>query len=88
MRVDIIATSGIIEYKAVEIEPTDTPIQFKKRFYPKHNSGIIFVGLLWDESRLQVEYGDGQRYEFSYELIRTPSTSSNDELYEAFKDLV
>ena len=44
--------------------------------------------LVWDESRLQVEYGDGQRYEFSYQIIRTPATSSNDELYEAFKDLI
>ena len=88
MRVDIISSSGIIEYRAVEIEEGDTPITFKKRFYPKNNTGIIYVGLLWDESRLQVEYGDGQRYEFSYQIIRTPTTSSNDELYEAFKDWI
>jgi len=88
MRVDILATSGIIEYKAVEIESTDIPIQFKKRFYPKSNTGIIYVGLFWDESLIEVVYGDGQKYQFSYGLIRTPQTTSNDELYEAFKTLV
>lgn len=88
MRIDILSTSGVIEYKAVEIELTDTPITFKKRFYPKSNTGIIYVGLLWDESLIEVVYGDGQKYQFSYELIRTPLTISNDELYEAFKTLI
>ena len=45
MRVDIISSSGIIEYRAVEIEEGDIPITFKKRFYPKNNTGIIYVGL-------------------------------------------
>jgi len=88
MRVDIISGSGIIEYKAVEIADTDPPIQFKKRFYPKDNVGIIYVGLIWDESVLEIEYADGQRYQFSYQFVRTPLASSNDELYELFKNLV
>lgn len=88
MKVDIISASGFIEYKAVEIEPEDIPITFKKRFYPKSNTGIIYVGLLWDESKLEALYGDGQKYQFSYEFIRNPESISNDDLYEQFKTLI
>lgn len=88
MRIDILSEQNYIEYKAVEIEPTDTPITFKKRFYPKTNMSITYVGLLWDESLIEIEYSDNQRYKFSYVFIRTPAATSNDDLYEKFKLLI
>ena len=50
MRVDIISSSGIIEYRAVEIEEGDTPITFKKRFYPKNTYCELFAKYFYDDT--------------------------------------